>query len=457
MTTANTILDAPIPATLARLAIPNVSATFVMFATSAVEVWFVGQLGTLALAGLAIVFPMLMLVQMVSAGAMGGTVAGAVAQYLGRRDYQGAQALTAHAVILGLLMAILFAAIFTCFGPQIYSTLGAEGLVLAQALAYSNVVFPGCVALWLLNILSSVVRACGQMKVAASAVVASSLLQIVLTPALVFGIGPIPALGIAGAAAAMLIGLGVGVVFFGYWLVSGRAGLRFDASALRFSAAVMWPLTRTALIASISPASTVATVVVMTGLVARLGPAALAGYGIGSRLEFLLVPIIFGIGAALITMVGVHFGAGQIRRAYKIGWAGALSAALITGVIGVTLALYPQLWAHQFSDDPQLRAICALYLQIAGPAYAFFGLGLCFYFASQGAGHIMWPVIGALLRLSIIAGGGLVAYAFGIASPELLFGLVAVGMTAYGLLTALAIGLGAWGPKELPPAPFSSC
>jgi putative MATE family efflux protein len=421
---------------------------FAMFATSAAEVWFIGQLGTSALAGLALVFPMVMLVQMVSAGAMGGTVAGAVAQALGRQDRIAAATLAAHAIALALLMALVFAAFYLVFATKIYTALGGTGAVLAAALAYSDVVFAGCLSIWLLNILSSIVRACGQMRVAAIGTVGSSVLQVILAAVLVFGLGPLPAQGMAGAALALVLGLGTGAIFLAYWLLTGRAGIRLRLSEFRFDARVFIPLLKTALIASVSPASTVATVLVMTALVARLGPAALAGYGIGSRLEFLLVPVIFGIGAALITLVGVHFGAAKFRRGYRIAWTGSLAAAAICGLVGVTLAFVPQLWAHQFTEVEEVREICRLYLRIAGPGYAFFGLGLCLYFASQGAGHILWPVLGALLRLVIIAGGGLAMFAMDRASPEILFTLVAVGMTAYGLLTAGAIWLGAWGPRE---------
>jgi len=183
---------------------------------------------------------------------------------------------------------------------------------------------------------------------------------------------------------------------------------------------------------------------VFTALVARLGVAPLAGYGIGQRLEFMLIPIAFGIGVAAVPMVGMAMGAGDPTRAKRVAWtAGALSAANL-GVLGSIVALWPDTWAGLFTQDPDVLAHARLYLRWAGPAFAFFGLGVTLYFASQGSGRILGPVVAATVRLVLVAGAGAWLAAAG-APAWAMFALVALGMLVYGLATALAVHRSRWG------------
>lgn len=448
MTPHTWIMTAPIAPTLARLAAPNVIAMFIMLATSAAEAWYVGQLGISALAGLALVFPMFMLTTMLSAGSIGGAVAGAVAQRIGAGDRDGAEALALHAVVLALAISAMMASLFIGLGEAIYSRLGGTGRVLEQALGYSDLMFAGSAAIWLANTLSSILRACGQMKSTALAMIAGSLVQIASGYIFVFGLNPVPAMGIRGAGLAVVAGFSVATAIQAVYLLRGRAGIRLRFSGIALRASHFATLLRTGLLASISPLSSVATIIVVTGLIARLGDVALAGYGIGSRLEFLLIPIIFGLGAASITMVGVHYGAGQEERGLRVAWTAALAAAGITGAVGCLVALAPGLWADRFTEAEAVRQVCRDYLRIAGPAYGFFGLGLCLYFASQGARKPLWPVLAGLSRLALIVIGGGVLTAAGPVAPGDLFALIAAGMVLYGVASALAVRLGAWNRRR---------
>src|SRR5207247_1081704 len=121
------------------------------------------------------------------------------------------------------------------------------------------------------------------------------------------------------------------------------------------------------------------------------GTFALAGYGMGVRLEYLLIPLVFGFGSALVTMVGTNFGAGQRARAGRVAWTGAAMAAGATEAIGLAAAFFPHSWLGLFTNEPAVLAAGAAYLRVVGPAYGFFGLGLALYFASQGAGRLLWP------------------------------------------------------------------
>ncbi len=438
------LLTAPIGRTIFKLSTPNIIAMFVMAATSMAETWYVGQIGTAALAGLALAYPMFMLMGMLSAGAIGGAVAGAVAQALGSGNRELAESLTLHAFVISIFAGILFAILFISLGEVIFTILGGASEAVAQALAYSDLLFTGCVLIWIANMMSSVVRACGHMKFSAFGMMAASAVQVAVSGVLVLGVGPIPSFGIAGAAAGAIAGMSVGSIILVAYLMLGKAGIRLRFTDIRLQGSHFSHLLKVGLLASASPVMSVATIVVLTALVARLGTEVLAGYGIGARLEFLMIPVVFGIGSALITMIGVHFGAGEVDRGHKVGWTGAFAAAGISGAIGILLAVFPGLWVNLFTEDEAVRQACATYLRIVGPFFALFGLGLCLFFASQGARRMFWPVIISALRLAVIVVGGAAIVFLTEPTPELLFSLIALAMLVYGLGISAAIKFGAW-------------
>ena len=443
-TAASPLLTAPIGRTIIRMAAPNMLAMVVTMATLMAEAWYVGQLSTEALAGLALGFPMMMLVMMLSAGSFGGTITGAVARLLGAGDREGAEVLALHAVLMMLLLASLCSAIFLGGGRAIYSLLGGRGIVLEQALAYSNVLFAGCVSLWLSNALASIVRATGNMAVAAQCLLAGSLLQVLMAGGLVFGLGPLPKLGIAGAAAGIVAGNALASALLLNFLINRCAELRLRIIGIPLKIVPITMLLKLGSLAAVNPICTTATVMVVTAFVARLGVDVLAGYGIGARLELLLVPMVFGFGAAATALVGVHFGANEIERGHSAGWTAATYSAVLCGLVGGAVALFPGLWANLFTHAEAVRDACRAYLQIVGPFYSFYGVSLCLYFASQGAGRVLWPVIASVVRVVVIVLGCLALARGPNASAAQFFWVIAAGLAAQGLLTGAAVRLGAW-------------
>ncbi|HEX9820744.1 MAG TPA: MATE family efflux transporter [Methylomirabilota bacterium] len=436
------LLDGPILPTLVALAAPNAAVTALQAAASVVDAYVVASLGVEALAGVTLVFPLVMLTGMMSAGGMGGGVSSAVARALGAGRRRDADALVIHATVL----AVAFAAVFTAGalggGAALYGVLGGRGGTLDAALAYSDAYFLGVVAVWLANTLANVVRGTGNMALPAALIVAGALVQIGLSVGLVHGLGPLPRLGVAGAGWAAVIAFGGIATLLAAYLGSGRALVRFRASRLE------WRLFREILRVGLPGVATNlmanATVLLLTGLVGRFGTAALAGYGIGSRLEYLQIPIVFGMGTALVAMVGTNVGAGRHERAERIAWTGAAIAGAVTGAIGLTAAVVPGAWTRLFTADPAVASVATTYLRIVGPAYALFGIGLALYFASQGAGRLRWPVVASVVRLGLAIGGGWAAVTpLGGALPSL-FVAMALALVAYGGLTAWAVRAGAW-------------
>jgi Na+-driven multidrug efflux pump len=206
---------------------------------------------------------------------------------------------------------------------------------------------------------------------------------------------------------------------------------------------------RVGLASSVISFSTNLTAIVATGLAGLVSPAAVAGYGTGVRLEYLLVPLVFGLGQPVGAMVGTAIGAGDRDRAVRAAWIGAAIAGGITEAIGLVAALWPDAWLSLFGGEPQMLAYGALYLRIVGPFYGLFGGGLALYFASQGAGRLQWPMIAAIVRVIIAAGGGWLAIAmFG--SSAGLFAAVAFALAVFGTINAASVASGAWFGAKAP-------
>jgi len=178
--------------------------------------------------------------------------------------------------------------------------------------------------------------------------------------------------------------------------------------------------------------------------VGRFGTEALAGYGIASRIEFLITPMVFGLGVAMNTMAGSCIGAGDYDRAERVGWTGSLCAGAVTGSVGLILAFFPEFWIQIFSEDPATLAVASRYFEVTGPFFGFFGIGLSLFFASQGAGAVGWPVVATAVRFSISVGGSWYFASQAGAKPEHLFICIGVGMLCYCLGTTAALYLGSW-------------
>lgn len=438
----NPLLVRPILPTLVKLSLPNVVAMMATALVAIAETAYVGLLGIPQLAGIALVFPMMMLQQMMSAGAMGGGVSSAISRALGANDVARAEALARHAVVIGVAMGLVFTSVFIGFGALIFRLLGGQGATLDQALSYANIAFLGSIGIWLTNTLASVLRGTGNMRVPSAVLLVGAGLQIALGGSLGLGLGPMPRLGMPGIALGQVIAFAVSAAYFAWYLGFGRARIR-----LRLAGPLQWPMFRDILkvgaVACVSPMQSVATVVIITAMISRYGTEMLAGYGIGARLEFLLVPITFAVGVASVPMVGMAIGAGNIARARRVAWtAGALAACLV-GCMGATVAVFPDLWSRLFTDEARVLSAARSYLTVAGPAYAFLGLALALYFASMGSGKILGPVLAQSVRLIVIAVGGWWLQATD-APATAFFVLVGASLIAYGIAAVLSVWLVTW-------------
>jgi putative MATE family efflux protein len=439
------MLRGPVLSTLLRLATPNI----IGLAANTIVIGFdgviVGRLGADALAGVAVVLPLAMVMLQMSAGGLGGSTTAVVARALGAGDAALATRLAQQAVLLALAASLLFTLLAA--PPWIYAALGARGGVLAQAGQYASILFAGAVAVWMANTLAGVARGTGQMAATALALVGSTALHLVLCPLLVFGAGPVPALGVAGAAASTVACNALAALGLLAWLSRPGQPVRLlQRWSLRRGETAS--LLRLALPSALSPLLSNSSIALCTAYVATFGSVAVAAYGIAARLEYILVPIAFGIGGALTAMVATNLGARQPERAKHVTWTGASLVFAVTGAIGLWAALWPSAWMGFFSDDGAIQAAGAAYLRIVGGAYGFFGLGLALFFASQGAGRLAWPLLASTARLVVVALGGWIAVHLLEGPPNALYAVVALSLVVLGGTVATAVHASNWAAER---------
>jgi putative MATE family efflux protein len=427
------LLSAPIVPTLARLSAPGILLVLFQSFVSVGDTYFVGRLGTEPLAGLALVFPLLMLLQMTSAGAMGGGVSSAIARALGSGNPAGARKLVVHALVIAVGMGAAFTVLILVFGEAIYHLLGGRDETLANALRYSHIIFGGAVAVWLANTLSSVLRGTGNMLTPALTLIGAAFVHLPLSGLLTARIG------IAGAGIAYVTTFSIATLVMAAVVFRATSALRPHKEDWVLERALFREIMRVGAISMLSSLQTVLTAVIITGFVGRYGAAALAGYGVGLRLELLQIPLVFAVGQALVVLVGTHIGAGRPERAKRIAWVGAGFAASISLMIGVAVAVFPLAWVGLFSADAAVLEAGARYLRTVAPFYPLLATGIALYFASQGAGRVARPVLAGTARLALVIAGGFFAV-----SLQGVFIVVAAAMIAFGTLTAWFVATAKW-------------
>jgi Na+-driven multidrug efflux pump len=279
--------------------------------------------------------------------------------------------------------------------------------------------------------------------VPAMVILIGALVLIPLSPIMIFGLGILPRLGIAGAGLAFAIYYCGAMLFLLRYMAAGRSGLTLRVARLQWR--LFADILKIGVPTSVNAVLTNLTVIVVTGTVGLFGTEALAAYGIASRLDYILIPILFGLCTATLTMVGIAVGAGAIPRARRIAWISCAVGVALTGTIGAIVAAYPPLWLTLFSGDAEVLRLGGTYLRIVAPTYALLGFGFVLAFAAQGAGHVLWPFSASFARILIAAGLGWLAVTRMGAGMAGLAGMVAASLVAYAAICSLImLSRGVW-------------
>lgn len=430
------LLSGPILPALLRLALPTVVVLVVQTLVGVAETYFVSSLGTEVLAGVTLVFPVLMLMQMMSNGGLGGGVASAVARAMGAGRQQDANALVWHGVLIAGVFGTVFTVALILGGPVLYGAMGGRGPTLAAALTYSNMVFTASVPVWIVALLSAALRGAGDARTPALVTLAGAAILLPLSPVLIFGWGPIPRLGVAGAGMAIIVYYALAAVLLIGYLRSPRSPLRLARG--RLDPRLFKDILGVGLPSAVATVQVNLTVTIVTAVVGLFGADAIAGYGIAARLDYLQIPLLFGLGTAIVTMVGINLGAGQTQRARRIAWIGAAIAFGFTEGIGLAAATFPHVWLGLFTDEPQVLSLGADYLRNVAPVYGAIGVGMALYFASQATKRVLWPVLAGTARMLIAAGLGWWAVTGLGADLTSLFQIVALSALVFCAITVSA-------------------
>jgi putative MATE family efflux protein len=433
------LLEGPVLSTLLRLSAPNILNLLAIAGMITFDGLFVGRLGSDALAGVSLAFPFVMLIQHTAASGMGGGVSSAIARALGAGKREVADALVFHAFVLALGLAAAFSTVLLLGAPFVFRWMGGQHAMLSAGLAYANVAFGGALSICMLNLLGSAVRGTGNMALPAGVIVGSVIAHVLISPLLIFGWGPMPALGPAGAGWGLIIPFGVGSLVLLCYLRSSNSlvTLAFRGVSLRWR--LLAEILKVGVPGLINVTINNLSVVLLTAIAGHLGRDVAIGYAMGARLEYILIPLAFGIGTAIVAMVGTNWGAKQHDRAYRIAWTGGATVAVGCGSIGSIVALYPGLWMGLFASDDAIVRAGTSYLQIVGPIYGLYGLAMALYFATQGFGSVVWTVTANAVRLLASAGFALLAINWLDLGTVGAFVSIAGGFCAYAAVTSAAM------------------
>ncbi len=421
------------------LAAPTTLAVALQVIAMLAETWLAARQGTLALSAWAVVMPFTQLMGQMSAGAMGGGVVSAIARTLGAGKREEAAALVAHALLIALVFAALFILGLAIF-PHAILTAIAGPEVGALAAPYAMVLFGvGAIPFWLTNTLGSILRGAGRHGLAARVLVAGWAAYPPLAWLCMEPLG----MGLPGGGLAFGLVWWVAVLVMGAVVARGGAGFT-PVLRVRLRRNLFWRILSVGLIACALATLANLTIILVTAQLAQYSVAAVAAYGIAARMEFLMIPLVFGLGSAMTALVGRAVGAGDWTTARRTAWAGGLVAFGVASSAGLIAALAPGWVAGRFTADPDVIAVATRALRIVGPAFGGFGLGMALYFASLGAGRMRWPMAAGISRITLGAGGGWVlAHPLGMGMDGYFWG-VALGITAYGAFTAAAVRPGVW-------------
>jgi len=387
----------PLPAVV-RLAAPTTLVMLVASASNVLQTYFVSRLGPDAIAAVALVFPVSILAMTAVGGGIGTGVASAIARAVGGRRTADAAVVAEHSLLLCVALGVGFA-LFVYFGVEsLFRLMGGRGTVLEMATLFAHVLFGGSVITFLGGTFDSVLRGEGNVKVPAFWSIMSLGLQIVLTPIFMFPLG----MGLLGAPIAVLVSQSISVTGRSFFIYRGKALVRPRLWPRHYHMTPLREILRVGVPAALSTVVANVSIMVLTGVLARFGDANLAAYGLGTRLDFLLLSFCYGFGAAMLTLVGLATGA---QRADKVGAyvrQGVTAVVVLMALASVVLFWRPELWLGIFTDDADIIAVGHDYFRIVGPSYPFVGISMVLSFAFQGLGRANVPLVFMALRVVVV-------------------------------------------------------
>lgn len=384
--------EGPLTRAIVLLAIPMVLEMVMESVFAICDVFFVSRLGADAVATVGLTESLLTLVFSLAMGLGMGTTA-MVARRIGEKNPADAAVAAAQAVVVALVASVVLGVLGVLTGPAAIRLVGASDEVLAIGSGYSRVLLGGSGTVVFLFTINAIFRGAGDAAIAMRVLWLANIINLILDPCLIFGLGPFPELGVAGAAVATTIGRGIGVLYQFWVLLSGRSRIVVPWSLLRPKLDVMWGLLRISTGGIVQVLIATCSWVALVRIIALFGSTAVAGYTIAIRVVIFSILPAWGLANAAATLVGQNLGAGKPERAEKSAWLSGGFNMVFLGLVAVVFVLFGESIIALFTSDPAVSSIGVECLRIISYGYLFYGLGMVIVQSFNGAGDTVTPSI----------------------------------------------------------------
>ena len=392
------ILNGPIVSTIFKLAWPIMIGNTMQVVYNLADTFWLGKLGAEAVAALSVGFPLVFL--MVSIGA-GLTIAGTtlVAQYMGAGDEEMTNKVTGQIFLVVGTIAIVLAGFGVYFNRAVLQLMGAPANILGDASAYLNIIFAGIPFMFVFFIFSALLRGYGDTKTPMKLMVFSTLLNIIIDPLLIFGVGSIPQLGVKGAAFATIFSRAVAGIIGLYILFSGKKGLTLSLRSLKPNFKVIKKILVIGFPSAAEQSIIALGMTFLMSIVSQFGTLVVAAYGIGSRILSVVMLPSRGFATATTTMVGQNLGADKVNRAEKSAWISTGIILVVLTLLAVVFNIFPRTIISIFNSNPEVIEIGVSFLRIVGFSFGFLGVRFILGGSFRGAGNTVVAMILAIIAL----------------------------------------------------------
>lgn len=437
----------PVGPALVMLSVPMVLEMAMESLFAVVDVFFVSRVSADAVATVGVTESMLTIVYTVALGLGIGATA-VVARRIGEKDEEGAAQAAAQAIVLGLIVSLAVGVAGAINAERLMRLMGATPSMIASSLGYTQVMFAGNVTVTLLFLVNAIFRGAGDPAIAMRMLWIANGINIVLDPLLIFGLGPIPALGVTGAAIATNIGRGIAVCAQLWMLSSGRSRIHLTWRHIEVVPAVMWNVCRLSGSGFLQILIDTSSYIGLVRVISTFGSDALAGYTIGIRLVIFAILPAWGLSNAAATMVGQALGARDPDRAEEAVWTAGKYNAIVLGAVSVVFVVFAPWIVSNFTTDPLVVPYAISCLRIVSAGFVFFAYGLVFTQSFNGAGDTWTPTWINLFCFWVfqIPFAWLLAIQMGM-GPQGVFIAMTVAFSILPIISAVVFRRGRW--KEM--------